>query len=71
MYYMTQMYARESVETPTSISLVSRLVEVEVDSSSAVGVEASSSYEATTTTDEMTELEIDSHGGTKSNSLFP
>jgi hypothetical protein len=44
-------------------------VEVATDASSAVGAEVSSSEGATTTTDGMMDLEMDSGGGTRSTSL--
>jgi hypothetical protein len=57
------------VETPRIMSLAHRSVEVATEASNAVGVETSSLEGATTTMDEMMELEMDYGGGTISTSL--
>jgi hypothetical protein len=68
-YELTQIDAHESVETPRSMSLVHRSVEVTTETSSAVGAETSSLEGAAMAADGMTKLETNSGGGTRSTSL--
>jgi hypothetical protein len=57
------------VETPRSIYLVHRSMEVGAEASGAMGVETSSSEGETTTSNEMMELEMNYGRGTRSTVL--